>query len=45
MVPVGFVIKVAREGLIQIYRGEIESRLNKALGHLDTSYGGLFYMT
>lgn len=45
VIPVGFVLKVAREGLVQKYVSKIQSRLDKQLAHIDKAYGGLFYMT
>lgn len=44
-VQVGFVIKVAREGLVNKYRSKIAWRLDQALDGLNREYGGLLYMT
>lgn len=45
LIPVGFVIKVARENLVQSFEGKVEKRLGRALDHLDRTYGDLVYMT
>lgn len=43
--PVGTVLKLAREGLVQGYRSKVERRLEKTLDHIDKTHGGAFYMT
>ena len=45
LIPVGFVLKVARESLVQKYLSKVESILKKSISHLDHKYGGLVYMT
>ena len=45
-IPVGFVLKVARESLLQKYRSKIASRIDhQVLGHIDRQYGGVMYLT
>lgn len=45
LIQVGFVIKVAREGLVQKYKSKIGQKLDQSLDGLNREYGGLFYMT
>ena len=45
-IPVGFVLKLARESLQQKYRSKIAFRIDQqVLGHLDRQYGGVMYLT
>lgn len=35
LIPVGFVLKLSREGLVSSYRSKIQQALEKSLDHLD----------
>lgn len=45
LIPVGFVIKVSREALVQSYIGKMEKRIARSVDNLDTTYGGAFYLS